>query len=169
MCPKYTWFDMPEPFCCRLSLFRVFAKTKKTVSASPGLPYHFCRRTINWWPSHVLNNMLISVVCVILKNEIRKKYETEQLPKFLGMLEKLLVSNKGGDGYFVGDKVIQQKLVIVAYLCHCDMTLTVPHSRTRTYADRCFPKAVALLWNNLPQGHRQYYRISAMPLKIVSF
>ena len=28
------------------------------------------------------------------------------MPKYLGMLEKLLVSNKGGDGYFVGDKVI---------------------------------------------------------------
>ena len=43
--------------------------------------------------------------CVI-KDEIKKKYETEQMPKYLGMLEKLLVSNKGGDGYFVGDKVI---------------------------------------------------------------
>ena len=43
---------------------------------------------------------------VFHQNEIRKKYETEELPKFLGMLVKLLVSNKGGDGYFVGDKVI---------------------------------------------------------------
>ena len=40
MCPKYTWFDMPDAFFCRLSLFRVFAKIKKTVSTSPGLPYH---------------------------------------------------------------------------------------------------------------------------------
>ena len=30
---------MPDAFCCRLSLFRVFAKIKKTVSTSPGLPY----------------------------------------------------------------------------------------------------------------------------------
>ena len=44
-----------------------------------------------------------------LKDEIRKKYETEQMPKYLGMLEKLLVSNKGGDGYFVGDKVLTLK------------------------------------------------------------
>ena len=39
MCPKYMWLDMPNAFCCRLSLFRVFAKIKKTVSTSPGLPY----------------------------------------------------------------------------------------------------------------------------------
>ena len=74
--------------------------------------YNLCS-TINWWPSHVLDNMLISVVCFILKNEIRKKHETEQLPKFLGMLEKLLVSNKGGDGYFVGDKVITYYIITV--------------------------------------------------------
>ena len=41
MCPKYMWLDMPNAFCCRLSLFRVFAKIKKTVSTSPGLPYFF--------------------------------------------------------------------------------------------------------------------------------
>ena len=39
MCAKYMWLDMPDAFCCRLSLFRVFAKIKKTVSTSPGLPY----------------------------------------------------------------------------------------------------------------------------------
>ena len=39
MCPKYMWLDMPNAFCCRLSLFCVFAKIKKTVSTSPGLPY----------------------------------------------------------------------------------------------------------------------------------
>ncbi|KAI0216244.1 S-crystallin SL11 [Lamellibrachia satsuma] len=43
------------------------------------------------------------------KDEIRKKYETEQMPKFLGNLQKMLVSNKGGDGYFIGDKVIATK------------------------------------------------------------
>ena len=36
MCPKYMWLDMPHAFRCRLSLFRVFAKIKKTVSTSPG-------------------------------------------------------------------------------------------------------------------------------------
>ena len=39
MCPKYMWLYMPDAFCCRLSLFRVFTKIKKTVSTSPGLPY----------------------------------------------------------------------------------------------------------------------------------
>ena len=31
-----------------------------------------------------------------------------------------------------------------------DLTLAVPRSRTKTYGDRCFPKAAALLWNSLP-------------------
>ena len=31
--------DMRDALCCRLSLFRVFAKIMKTVSTSPGLPY----------------------------------------------------------------------------------------------------------------------------------
>ena len=26
LCPKYMWLDMPDAFCCWLSLFRVFAK-----------------------------------------------------------------------------------------------------------------------------------------------
>ena len=42
MCPKYMWIDMPDAFGCRLSIFRVFAKIKKTVSTSPGLPYVKC-------------------------------------------------------------------------------------------------------------------------------
>ena len=39
MWPKYMRLDMRDAFCCRLSIFRVFAKIKKTVSTSPGLPY----------------------------------------------------------------------------------------------------------------------------------
>ena len=35
MCPKYMWLDMPDAFCCRLSLFRVFAKIKKTFQLAP--------------------------------------------------------------------------------------------------------------------------------------
>ena len=34
MCPKDMWLDMPDAFCCRLSLIRVFAKIKKTVSTN---------------------------------------------------------------------------------------------------------------------------------------
>ena len=37
---EYMWFDMHDAICCGLSLFRVFDKIKKTVSTSPGLPYH---------------------------------------------------------------------------------------------------------------------------------
>ena len=35
----------------------------------------------------------------------RKKYIEEELPEFLEKLEKLLKSNRGGDGFFVGDEV----------------------------------------------------------------
>ena len=34
-----------------------------------------------------------------------KKFSDEQLPGFLSKFEKLLVANKGGDGFFVGDSV----------------------------------------------------------------
>ncbi|KAI0213525.1 S-crystallin SL11 [Lamellibrachia satsuma] len=50
------------------------------------------------------------------KDEIRKKYETEQMPKFLGNLQKMLVSNKGGDGYFIGDKISVADLKIATIL-----------------------------------------------------
>ena len=39
MWPKYMWLDMRDAFCCRFSVFRDFAKIKKTISTSPGLPY----------------------------------------------------------------------------------------------------------------------------------
>ena len=41
MWPKYMGLDMRDAFCCRLNVFRDFAKIKKTVSTSPGLPYMF--------------------------------------------------------------------------------------------------------------------------------
>ena len=34
---KYMWLDMCDAFRCRFSVFRDFAKIKKTVSISPGL------------------------------------------------------------------------------------------------------------------------------------
>ena len=37
-----------------------------------------------------------------------KKYETEDFPVYLKNLERLLVSNKGGGGFFVGSKVRNQ-------------------------------------------------------------
>ena len=40
-----------------------------------------------------------------LQAELSKKYEDEQLPASLEKLEKILGSNKGGNGFFVGDAV----------------------------------------------------------------
>lgn len=37
--------------------------------------------------------------------ELKKKYIEEQLPAFLKHLEAMLVANKGGNGFFVGDAV----------------------------------------------------------------
>ena len=34
-----------------------------------------------------------------------KKYVDEQMPNYFRMLENMLVFNKGGNGYFVGNKV----------------------------------------------------------------
>jgi len=39
------------------------------------------------------------------KAEIKKKYSEEQLPAAYASLEKILKSNKGGDGFFVGDSL----------------------------------------------------------------
>ena len=36
---------------------------------------------------------------------MKKKAEEEDIPKFLSNLENYLKLNKGGDGYFVGNKV----------------------------------------------------------------
>lgn len=37
------------------------------------------------------------------KSDLAKRWEEEQKPTFLRNLENLLISNNGGDGYFVGD------------------------------------------------------------------
>jgi glutathione S-transferase len=41
----------------------------------------------------------------VKKEQMKKKYVEEQLPAFLDRLEALLVSNNGGNGYFVGDSL----------------------------------------------------------------
>lgn len=38
-----------------------------------------------------------------MQTELQKKFVEEQLPAFLTNLDKILKSNKGGDGFFVGD------------------------------------------------------------------
>jgi glutathione S-transferase len=49
----------------------------------------------------------------VKKEELKKKYIEEQLPAFLDKLEALLVSNNGGDGYFVGDSLTWADLYLV--------------------------------------------------------
>jgi len=49
----------------------------------------------------------------VRKEELKKKYIEEQLPAFLDKLEALLVSNNGGDGYFVGDSLTWADLYLV--------------------------------------------------------
>ena len=76
MCPKYMWLDMPNAFCCRLSLFRVFAKIKKTVSTSPGLPYFVCinnlkvKKTV---PRYIYIKQNSDISIHTFKAEVKKK------------------------------------------------------------------------------------------------
>ncbi len=42
---------------------------------------------------------------------MRRDYE-EELPHFMDMMEKLLISNNGGDEYFVGNEVGSAGLII---------------------------------------------------------
>ncbi|XP_070543871.1 hematopoietic prostaglandin D synthase-like [Ptychodera flava] len=51
------------------------------------------------------------------KTEIRDKCLKETIPTYFSALEKLLISNNGGDGFFVGDKITWADL---AFLAHSD-------------------------------------------------
>ena len=42
--------------------------------------------------------------------ELKKKYSEEQLPAAYANLESILKSNKGGDGFLVGDAVRKQNI-----------------------------------------------------------
>ena len=42
---------------------------------------------------------------LIVQAELITKYKDETLPYYLSKLEQLLISNDGGDGYFVGSEV----------------------------------------------------------------
>ena len=50
------------------------------------------------------------------------------MPKYLGMLEKLLVSNRGGDGYFVGNKVL-----IIQWFFFLDSSITTTERNVSIY------------------------------------
>lgn len=47
------------------------------------------------------------------KAELKKKFEDEQLPKFLTLFEGVLKHNGGGDGWFVADKMTWADLAFV--------------------------------------------------------
>ena len=49
------------------------------------------------------------------------------------------------------------------------LTLAVPRSRTKTYGDRCFPKAAALLWNSLPASLRDTNSIASFQRGLKTF
>lgn len=46
------------------------------------------------------------------KNAMRRTY-ADELPVFMGMMEKLLISNNGGDEYFVGDEMTWADLAVM--------------------------------------------------------
>ena len=60
MWTKYTWLDKRDAFCCRFSVFRDFAKTKKTFSTSPGLPYRYAptQNRLESWQNILTDNGL---------------------------------------------------------------------------------------------------------------
>ncbi|KAJ8026820.1 Hematopoietic prostaglandin D synthase [Holothuria leucospilota] len=47
-----------------------------------------------------------------VKQTLLKELAEVQAPKYLGLLEKLLVANQGGDGYFVGSKISLADIVV---------------------------------------------------------
>lgn len=71
------------------------------------------------------------------KEVLRKKYEEEQLPEKMAMLEKLLIANDGGDGYYVG------KELTWADLCFLDFTFNPPSFEVDLHLEK-YPKLKAL-------------------------
>lgn len=50
------------------------------------------------------------------KEEMKKTYFDETMPKLLGYFEKMLMSNGGGDGFFVGNELTYADLAFYHYL-----------------------------------------------------
>ncbi|KAJ8026817.1 S-crystallin SL11 [Holothuria leucospilota] len=46
------------------------------------------------------------------KQQLLKELTEVQAPKYLGLLEKLLKANQGGDGFFVGSKISLAEIVV---------------------------------------------------------
>jgi len=55
------------------------------------------------------------------KEELKKKFFDEQFPALLTRLEALLVANKGGDGYFVGDQLTWADLYLIRLYGYFDV------------------------------------------------
>jgi len=62
----------------------------------------------------------------VKKAGLKKMYMEEQLPVFLSKLEKLLVANKGGDGYFVGDGLTWADLHLLNFQGGFELRLGLP-------------------------------------------
>jgi len=68
----------------------------------------------------------------VKKAELKKKYIEEQLPEFLNKLEALLVHNKGGDGYFVGDHLTWADLYLVRMNASLTLMVGIPSPFDKT-------------------------------------
>lgn len=66
-----------------------------------------------------LSNLIMDGV-TFWQKEVQRAYTEETLPPLLTAIEKLLVENKGGDGFFVGDEVnyVDSLCVVVHLLFH---------------------------------------------------
>jgi glutathione S-transferase len=62
----------------------------------------------------------------VKKAELKKKYIEEQLPEFLQKIEKLLESNNGGNGYFVGNELTWADLYLVRAQGSLELQVGVP-------------------------------------------
>jgi glutathione S-transferase len=71
------------------------------------------------------------------KAELKKKYAEEQLPVSFAGLESILKSNKGGDGFFVGDSLTWADLAFLMFVSWSKM------SGNETLLDN-YPKLKAL-------------------------
>jgi glutathione S-transferase len=81
----------------------------------------------------------------VKKAELKKKYLEEQLPQFLQQLEALLVSNKGGDGYFVGDELTWADLYLVRMQGSLELQAGVPTALSATpKLNALFNRVIAL-------------------------
>ena len=78
------WLQAGEKVCCK-------AKLKKKAQ--------HCFNKSNILPQYTV------IYQIILQEELKKTFFSTFLPAKLGIYEKLLTSNNGGDGFFVGDTV----------------------------------------------------------------